>query len=239
MNGLIVAAGEPLPPRPDDAGITIEQVTAGAKPVEAEAIKAGEVKETSTPPLPTDVVIDIAASVEQTGSTPAGEPAPAAATATGTVPGAEPINEPPPANGKRGRGRPPGSPNKPRFDDIRTEIPPEVNYRALAELTFDLSTNSLAAFIGDEWKPRSPDEREFVVAPLATYYKAQQVKDIPPGVLLCFCITAYSAARFTHPNTQTKAKVALGKIKLGWMWLKMKFARKRSAAPPPITPLTP
>jgi hypothetical protein len=154
----------------------------------------------------------------------------------------------PPAPGqekKRGRGRPPGSTNKnkageqgqssiviPNGNETGEENPdapqpekPPVNHRQLAEITFDLTTNSLAVMVGPEWKASSPDEREAMLVPLEMYLKTKQMDDIPPGAILCFAIASYTAPRLRAPATASK-------IKLGWAWLRSKWAgRKQYAAP--------
>ncbi len=138
---------------------------------------------------------------------------------------------------KRGRGRPPGSKNKGpgdinpdgtvNFADIDSiaTITPEAaatDYQALAELSFDMGTNSLAIVFSDDWKPRDPNERGAVVASLKRYYEHKQIKDIPPGALLCLVLCAYAAPRVNTPTTKDK-------LKIGWLWLKDKFKRKKTA----------
>lgn len=127
---------------------------------------------------------------------------------------------------KRGRGRPPGSGNKPRFDDL--QIQPEqqstVNFAATAELLVDMATGGAATVLGPEWNPRGPEEKKMVVDATANYLKAKDIKDLPPGVVLCFVIAAYSLPRMSQPKTKEK-------IAMGWTWFKMKIFGRRSEKP--------
>lgn len=104
---------------------------------------------------------------------------------------------------------------------------PAVNYRQLAEVCFDLSTNTAGAIIGPEWRSSGPAEREGMLVPLEMYLRAQEVKDIPPGAILCFAIAGYVTARLQVPNTRTK-------LNLAWAWIKSKMPGKRKSFAPKI-----
>lgn len=123
---------------------------------------------------------------------------------------------------KRGRGRPPGSKNKPQSpstiaDIVTAEATP--NYGLMGEVVFDMSTNALAVGLGPEWLPKTPEERQLVSVSLGRYFETQKVKDIPPGMMLALVVTVYALPRLSQPSTSTK-------LKLGWTWLKSKFSRK-------------
>jgi hypothetical protein len=143
----------------------------------------------------------------------------------------EPSSLPPQGEGKRGRGRPPGSKNRPRGDDPFTPPPPPeppkppVDYDALAIAVFGMTTGILAQSIGPEWLPREPPpglpgEKEMVCTALATYMKSKNMPDLPPGVMLCLVIGMYSAPRLQAPATKEKVKGM-------WFWLRSKFGRKK------------
>lgn len=102
-----------------------------------------------------------------------------------------------------------------------------VNYRQLAEVCFDLSTNTAGAIIGPEWRSSGPAEREGMLVPLEMYLRSQEVKDIPPGAILCFAIAGYVTARLQVPNTRTK-------LNLAWAWIKSKMPGKRKSFTPKI-----
>jgi hypothetical protein len=101
-----------------------------------------------------------------------------------------------------------------------------VNYRQLAECAFDLTTNTAAVLIGPEWRAET-QEREAMLIPLENYFRAQEMKDIPPGAVLCFAVAGYAAARFRHSNTRTK-------FSLAWAWIKSKMPGKRKLFAPKI-----
>lgn len=120
--------------------------------------------------------------------------------------------------GKRKRGRPPGVKNKPKadFSDVlqATEQPSApVDYKSLAESTFDLTTHVLAGTLGEEWRPRNEQERQGVCVALEAYMRTKQMRDIPPGVMLTLVVVAYSTPRFTQPSTKMK-------LALAWQWFK-------------------
>lgn len=121
---------------------------------------------------------------------------------------------------KRGRGRPKGS--KTKTSSIISEVEKPINYGLMAEAIFDMSTGILAGSFGPEWSPRSPEERGHVCISLANYFKAKEVKDIPPGLMLTIVVVAYCAPRLKEPGTA-------GKIKACWFWVRSKISRKKIA----------
>lgn len=116
---------------------------------------------------------------------------------------------------KRRPGRPKGS--KTKSDSV---IPvPQTDYVFMAESVFDMTTGIMAGGIGPEWHPRSPDERKNVCQCMANYFKAKEVKDIPPGLMLTIVVVAYCGPRLKEPSTA-------GKIKACWFWVKSKITRR-------------
>ena len=98
--------------------------------------------------------------------------------------------------------------------------PQTPKFEAMANMTFDMSTGILARIFGPEWLSSDPDERASVVLAIQKYYASVNLPDIPPGYMLCFVIAAYSAPRLGAQPTRTKLQAA-------WLWLKMKFTRKK------------
>jgi hypothetical protein len=95
-----------------------------------------------------------------------------------------------------------------------------VDYTLLASSTFDMTTGTLVVVFGEEWKARSPEEREIVCNALAVYFKSKNVQDIPPGLMLTVVCLAYALPRLRAPNTSSK-------LKLAWTWLRTKLASFR------------
>lgn len=120
---------------------------------------------------------------------------------------------------KRKRGRPPGTKNKPAFDDVAAATATPVDYKSMSEGCFDLSATVLSSTFGPEWQPRTPEERQAVCGALEVYLRSKQAKDIPPGLMLTIVVVAYATPRLTVPTTKAKLYTA-------WTWLKEKFRRK-------------
>jgi len=109
----------------------------------------------------------------------------------------------------------------PDFSDMTPEAA-VTDYAAMSAMMFDSSTGILCMTFGPEWQPQSPQERDAVTQALATYLRAKQVKDIPPGVMLSIVILAYSAQRLKAPTTASKLQMA-------WTWFKTKFFKRRQS----------
>lgn len=99
-----------------------------------------------------------------------------------------------------------------------------IDYKLLAETTFDMGTGLLCMTIGPEWHPRilkqgdvEINERVAVVDALQKYFTAKQVQDLPPGLMLTFILASYAAPRFGVDNTKTKMQRA-------YLWGKSKLA---------------
>ena len=177
-------------------------------------------------------VPQIAGNLIELMDTPPGEIPPLSTVLTPPPPVNPPLGpdtaaENPPVDVPRGRGRPPGSKNKPKSPSTVADIaapPPTVpipNYAIMGELVFDMSTNALAMGLGPEWLPQSPEERQLVAGSLGKYFEAQQVKDIPPGMMLALVVTVYGLPRLSKPSTASK-------LKLAWLWIKSKFGGRKN-----------
>jgi hypothetical protein len=106
------------------------------------------------------------------------------------------------------------------FTDLtQTPGPPPPNYEMMAAITFDMSVNGLALVFGPEWQPQNPTERGAVVGAIKTYYEAQGIKDIPPGMMLAIVVGIYAAPRIQQPTTR-------GKLSVAWAWCKAKFKKR-------------
>jgi hypothetical protein len=136
-----------------------------------------------------------------------------------------------------------GEPIPADFSDITGQPPPQSTpiavlpdqrFEGMANMSFDMTTGLLARIFGPEWLPQ-PDadnpqvshERLTVVASIKKYYESVNLPDIPPGYMLCFVALAYAAPRMTAQPTKTKLQAA-------WLWLKLKFQRRKSVGIPTI-----
>lgn len=196
-------------------------------------------------PIPEAAPVETPKETPQPVATPPTPPAATIVTPSQLVADQIPASTLPPVPGeKRGRGRPPGQKNKPKMGEAGASqivIPagepgaenngeqpaPElaaVNYRQLAEVSFDLTTNTLAGLVGPEWRASGADEREAVLKPLEVYFASKKMEDIPPGAVLCFALASYAAVRMRAPATRSK-------IAFAWSWLKYKISGKRDFTP--------
>jgi hypothetical protein len=116
-----------------------------------------------------------------------------------------------------------GEPIPPTGDTFTT--PPvthdTVNYHAMSEMLFDMSTGLLSKTFGPEWQPSNEEERGHVISAIELYARTKQLPDLPPGYMLCFVIGMYSLPRLAAPTTKSKLFMA-------WLWLKSKVFRKKS-----------
>lgn len=106
------------------------------------------------------------------------------------------------------------------FSDLSAPAPePAPDYDMLAAVSFDMGANTLSMVFGPEWQPQNETERASVIGALKTYFKAKEVKDIPPGMLLAIVLSAYAAPRLRAPSTSSKLAMA-------WAWFKNKLRRR-------------
>lgn len=131
------------------------------------------------------------------------------------------------------RGRPKGIRNAPKNGeyDSPSHVPNigdikiaaeavVVDYKLMADATFDLTTGVLSSALGPEWQPKDADEKQMVCVPLARYFEYKQVKDLPPNLALALVVTAYAAPRFREPSTASK-------MRMFWAWTKEQIKRVR------------
>jgi hypothetical protein len=63
--------------------------------------------------------------------------------------------------------------------------------------------------VGEEWV-MADHEKNMQTDAWATYLKANNLQDLPPGIALCFVTLVYAAPRFKNPNTKSKFKAIFG-----------------------------
>lgn len=119
------------------------------------------------------------------------------------------------------------APGSPDFADVRgnnqlaaTAVEQVVNYDVMAVSVFDMSTGMLTMIFGNEWQPKSQEEKQMVCMGLKTYFQSKQMQDLPPGLMLTAICLAYAAPRLREPNTSSK-------LKMVWTWCKIKLSSFR------------
>lgn len=87
-----------------------------------------------------------------------------------------------------------------------------VDYDAMGKMCVDVVTGTATQFLGPDWKPEDV-EHETLSKATATYLRAKQFPDVPPGWVLCFVVFAYSIKRLQMPDTQSRIGRLKHKIK--------------------------
>lgn len=93
------------------------------------------------------------------------------------------------------------------------DVPPPVNYRAVAGAAVGAALGIAVISLGDEWRPRDKAEHGGLVDAAAAYLEAQQIQDIPPGWLLLAVVASYAAPRLTAPTTKTRLYAAWERLR--------------------------
>lgn len=80
-----------------------------------------------------------------------------------------------------------------------------VNYQAMGEMAAGMFFNVPAMMIGPDWLPDESEGEPLAVAgAFRDYFKATQMRDIPPGFALCLVLTVYTVKRANRPTMRTK-----------------------------------
>lgn len=104
-----------------------------------------------------------------------------------------------------------------------------VNYQAMGNMVAGMFFHGGTMVFGKDWQPdTSVGEHVAVAGAFTDYFKATQMRDIPPGVALCFVLGTYSMKRVaTKPDVQSR-------LKLFGAWIKSKMPRRKGASIYPI-----
>ena len=94
-----------------------------------------------------------------------------------------------------------------------------VNYQAMGEVAAGLWFNVPAMVLGEGWLPDvKAGEPQAVAGAFRDYFKAIQLKDLPPGFALCVVLGTYTIAHAQNPTVGDKFK-GVGK------WVRSKLKR--------------
>ncbi len=100
------------------------------------------------------------------------------------------------------------------------------NVRATAVFFCGIMFGGLEATLGKQWEP-AREERESIETATAVYCEANNIGDLPPGIMLAVAVGAYAIPRMFHP--ETKERLTMLGISLGFV--------KPKPVPPPEKPL--
>lgn len=94
----------------------------------------------------------------------------------------------------------------------------EAQHAACGVTTAELIFVMGVAIGGEDWLPEN-HERLYMQTAWTEYFRKKDIKDLPPGVLICTALVSYAIPRFGKPDTQTRMK------RIG-AWFKKRFSRK-------------
>lgn len=99
------------------------------------------------------------------------------------------------------------TPSKARPAKVAAEITPlaVVNYQAMGESVASMWFHGGEMVFGPEWAPDTKEGEHLAVAgAFRDYFKATNMRDLPPGFALCFVLGVYSLKRANKPTVKTK-----------------------------------
>lgn len=96
-----------------------------------------------------------------------------------------------------------------------------VNYQAMGESVASMWFHGGEMVFGAEWAPDTHSGEHLAVAgAFRDYFKATNMRDLPPGFALCFVLSVYTLKRANKPTVKTRLQ--------GWgLWLKTNLRFKR------------
>lgn len=94
-----------------------------------------------------------------------------------------------------------------------------VNYQAMGETVANLWINAGVMVIGDDWQPEQ-GEPQALAGAFRDYFKATNVRDLPPGFALVAVLSIYTLKRAQKPTMRTKLAGA-------GAWLKQNLRLRR------------
>lgn len=96
-----------------------------------------------------------------------------------------------------------GAPQKPV--PMAAEALAVVNYQAMGEMVAGVWFNAGQMLLGEEWAPDVKGGEHLAVAgAFRDYFKAQQIKDLPPGFALVAVLGIYTLKRANRPTIREK-----------------------------------
>jgi hypothetical protein len=97
-----------------------------------------------------------------------------------------------------------------------------VNYQAMGETAAGLWFSVGTMAVGPEWQPDVAEgEPQAVAGAFRDYFKAINMRDLPPAFALCVVLTVYTMKRVNKPTVR-------GKLQLLGAWVKGKIPKRRN-----------
>ncbi len=103
-----------------------------------------------------------------------------------------------------------------------------VNYQAMGQAVASMFFSVGTLAFGTDWQPdESEGEPQAVAGAFRDYFKATNMRDLPPGFALCFVLGVYTLKRAAKPTMKSK-------LQLFGAWVKSKMPKRRGAGIYPI-----
>ncbi len=115
----------------------------------------------------------------------------------------------------------PSTHKPPREAPVKVTALAVVNYQALGETAASIWFNVPTMVLGEDWLPdEKTGEPQAIAGAFRDYFRATNVKDIPPGFALTMALTIYALKRAQKPTVAQKLQGLGG-------WLKNKVSKLR------------
>lgn len=119
---------------------------------------------------------------------------------------------------------------------VDTDTPRKAEYYETGLMYFDGMTDTLAALLGDHWKPTNEDQRKSMGRSVGKYLESENAPALSPAQELLLKSATYSAPRVAHTDTIDNMKLIIGKSIMGvknfWATLTGKKKAKKSKPEP-------
>jgi hypothetical protein len=116
----------------------------------------------------------------------------------------------------------PGKGPKPKIEAIAIEPLVAVNYQAMGEMVAGLFFNVGVMVLGEEWAPDVKEGEHLAVAgAFRDYFKATNMRDLPPGFALVAVLSLYTLKRVTKPTIKQRLQGVAT-----WLKAKMPFRKQ-------------
>lgn len=103
-----------------------------------------------------------------------------------------------------------------------------VNYQAMGQAVASMFFSVGQLAFGADWAPDEQEgEPQAVAGAFRDYFRATNMRDLPPGFALCFVLGVYTLKRATKPTMKSK-------LQLFGAWVKSKMPKRRGAGVYPI-----
>lgn len=113
-------------------------------------------------------------------------------------------------------------------DQVQSPTMAVVNYQAMGQAVASMFFSVGTLAFGNDWQPDEQEGEHLAVAgAFRDYFRATNMRDLPPGFALCFVLGVYTLKRAAKPTMSSK-------LKLFGAWVKSKMPKRKGAGIYPI-----